>query len=276
MQQFLLSLGRQPVLVNLDPANEFVPYTSDVSVTEILTVTSIMTRHRLGPNGALLYCLKELETHRMDWLLDRLASFPEDSYFIFDLPGQVEITTCNPSLLHIIRTLQKHSFQLAVVHLADAAYCADPFKYISMLIVTLKSMMQLECPQINVLSKLDLVKSYGQLPFRLEYYLNVQDLRYLLAALEEDAVGIRYRKLSAALCELVEEAGLLTFVPLAVEDKDCMAFLLGEVDKANGYVFGALTAGNETILEAAVSQAHRERVIDLVEDRYSAPLGDVD
>lgn len=284
MQQFLNSLNRYslfpltrpfriPVLVNLDPANEFVPYASDVSVTELVDVASVMAEQELGPNGALLYCFEVLE-QRIDWLLEKLAPFAENSYFIFDLPGQVELTTCNSSLLSIIKALRKHDYRLTVVHLADAAYCSDPSKYIAMLITTLKSMMQLECSQVNVLSKLDLIESYGQLPLRLEYFLNVQDLHYLLSALGEGSIGKKYQQLSAALCELIEDSGLLSFVPLAIEDKECMAFLLGEIDKANGHVFGTLTAGNESIMEVAVTQAHREKLIEIVTDRYMASFDD--
>lgn len=268
MQQLLGLLGRRPVLVNLDPANELVPYQCDVSVGELFTVEQMMQRQALGPNGALLACLEALEG-RVDWLIERLESFEEEGrcYFVFDLPGQVELTSCHPSLLAILEALERRNFRLTVVHLADAAHCVDPTKYLSMLIVTLKCMLQLGRPQINVLSKVDLVETFGALPLRLEYYLNVQDLRYLLGTLD-DAVPPKLRRLSEALCELVEEAGLLYFVPLAVEDRDCMTFLLGEIDKANGYIFGGLTEANESIHAAAASQAHREHLIELVTERY--------
>ena len=39
------------------------------------------------------------------------------------------------------------------VHLVDAHHCADAAKFISVLLVTLSTMVQLEMPQINLLSK---------------------------------------------------------------------------------------------------------------------------
>ena len=43
---------------------------------------------KLGPNGALVYCMEFLETN-FDWLVAQIKKFPKDKYFIFDLPGQV-------------------------------------------------------------------------------------------------------------------------------------------------------------------------------------------
>jgi hypothetical protein len=47
--------------------------------------------------------------------------------------------------------------------MVDAHYCTDPAKYISVLLLALKTMIQLELPHVNVLSKVDLIESYGKL-----------------------------------------------------------------------------------------------------------------
>jgi len=56
-----------------------------------------------------------------------------------------------------------HAMQLAAVHLVDAHLCSDPGKYISALLLTLSTMLHMELPHINVLSKIDLIESYGKL-----------------------------------------------------------------------------------------------------------------
>ena len=53
--------------------------------------------------------------------------------------------------------------QLVTVHLVDAHYCTDATKYIAMLLLSLKTMIQIELPHVNVLSKVDLIESYGEL-----------------------------------------------------------------------------------------------------------------
>ena len=54
-------------------------------------------------------------------------------------------------------------FQLASVHLVDSHYCADPAKFISVLCTSLASMLHVELPHVNVLSKMDLIEQYGKL-----------------------------------------------------------------------------------------------------------------
>lgn len=56
-----------------------------------------------------------------------------------------------------------NSLQLTAVHLVDAHLCGDPGKYVSALLLSLSTMLHLELPHINVLSKIDLVESYGRL-----------------------------------------------------------------------------------------------------------------
>lgn len=166
ISQFLSQLNRRPVLVNLDPANDCMPYTPDIDITQLISIDDAMNSFGLGPNGAMLYCLEYLEEN-IDWLLEKLQGFIDDdhhtAYFLFDMPGQVELYTHHNSVKTIIDRLVKSDYRLCTVHLADAHHCTDPSKYISMVLLCLKTMIQLELPHINVLSKIDLVEFYGKL-----------------------------------------------------------------------------------------------------------------
>lgn len=53
--------------------------------------------------------------------------------------------------------------QLVAVHLSDAHYITDASKFISVALLALRAMMQMELPHINVLSKIDLLSTYGEL-----------------------------------------------------------------------------------------------------------------
>ncbi len=53
--------------------------------------------------------------------------------------------------------------QLTAVHLVDAHLCSEPGMYVSALLMSLSAMLHLELPHINVLSKIDLIESYGKL-----------------------------------------------------------------------------------------------------------------
>ena len=52
---------------------------------------------------------------------------------------------------------------MAAVHLCDAHYITDAAKYVAVLLLSLRAMLQLELPHINVLSKIDLISQYGDL-----------------------------------------------------------------------------------------------------------------
>lgn len=53
--------------------------------------------------------------------------------------------------------------QLAAVHLVDSHYCTDPAKFISVLCTSLATMLHVELPHVNLLSKMDLIEHYGKL-----------------------------------------------------------------------------------------------------------------
>ncbi|KAI9298484.1 hypothetical protein K502DRAFT_346069 [Neoconidiobolus thromboides FSU 785] len=265
-EQFFSGLKRKTIIINLDPANENIPYTPAIDINDLITVQDVMDEFQLGPNGGMVYCMEYLEKN-IDWLINKLTKF-EDSYFIFDFPGQVELYTHNYSVKNILDKLQKLDFRLTAVHLVDAHYCTDPVKYISVLLVSLKTMLLLELPHVNVLSKLDLIQSYGKLAFRLEFYTEVMDLSYLLEQLNEEQMGTKYHKLTEALSSLVEEFGLVHFHPLMVEDKKSMISLMKAIDKANGYVFGGLDEDNTSLLLSNIKVLDNTELISDMEQIY--------
>ncbi|KAJ3302185.1 GPN-loop GTPase 2, partial [Blyttiomyces sp. JEL0837] len=241
-------------------------YQCDVDISDLITLEDVIREIGLGPNGGLIYCLEYLEKN-IDWLLSRLEPL-RDRYIIFDCPGQVELYTHHNSVKNILETLQKNGFRLCVVHTVDAHLCTDANKYIAALLLSLKTMIQLEFPHINVLSKMDLIQSYGKLTFNIDYYTEVQDLSYLLASLNEDSTSFKkLGKLNRALCELIEEFSLVGFHTLAVNDRESMLHLCQVIDKATGYIYGSLDSEDQSILEtvAASTKYYFQELEDLTE-----------
>lgn len=81
--------------------------------------------------------------------------------------------------------------RLAAVHLVDAHLCTDPAKYISALLLSLSTMLHLELPHVNILSKIDLIEQYGKLQFNLDFYTEVSCLPTF--ACDQDYVTIMLR-----------------------------------------------------------------------------------
>jgi GPN-loop GTPase len=308
MQQYLQLLGRNAVIVNLDPANNHIdvdastdtdknmitsddhintalPYTAIYDIcTEAVNLKSVMKQMQLGPNGALIYCMEYIELHS-DEIIESILSRSTDimnAYYIFDFPGQIELythSTCVQSLLQKLTT--KFQMKLTAVQLIDALYCTDVTKFISAALLGTTAMIRLELPTVNVLSKVDLLSSYGTLPLQLDYYTECYDLERLIPFLyqtnipndesidpttEEDEYdisddpdyrrvlqkrqtskfAIQYEKLHRALAEVVEDYSLLSFIPLDITNVESVGRVLAKVDKCNGYIFSTTTTGRTT------------------------------
>uniref|UniRef100_A0A8B9NCP4 GPN-loop GTPase 2 n=1 Tax=Accipiter nisus TaxID=211598 RepID=A0A8B9NCP4_9AVES len=251
MQEFMGRIGRKVTVVNLDPANEVMPYQCAVDIAELITLPDVMENLKLGPNGGLIYCMEYLEAN-FDWLQEKLAAF-RGHYYLFDCPGQVELYTHHDALKNVFAQLAKWNFRLAAVHLVDSHYCTDPGKFISVLCTSLSTMLHVELPHVNVLSKMDLIEQYGKLAFNLDYYTEVLDLSYLVDHLASDPFFRNYRRLNEKLVEVIEDYSLVSFVPLNVQDKESMRQVMKAVDKANGYSFGDQEHRSlEALMSAAV------------------------
>ena len=117
-------------------------------------------------------------------------------------------------------------------------------------------MLQLDLPHVNVISKIDMLKNYGELPFRLDYYTEAQDLQYLTPYLEKESnsvLGQNYVRLTELIGEMVEDFHLVSFEVLSVENKKSMISLMSVIDKANGYSFGS-EIGGDTVWSEATRQ----------------------
>ncbi|KAF0698026.1 Aste57867_11357 [Aphanomyces stellatus] len=272
MQQFLEASGRQVAVVNMDPANEQLPYVANIDISDLICLENVMEELNLGPNGGLVYCMNYIDQH-FDWLAERLDAL-HDKYVLFDFPGQVELYTHEESIHNIVQKLEKRlEYRLSVVHLVDAHHCTDSAKFISVVMLSLSSMVRMELPHINVLSKMDLIQQYGHLAFNLEFYTDVLDLRYLLDRLDAQDYGDldddplsrtagdddnipphvakrkrrvreRFRKMNEVFIEVIEDFSLVSFLPLQIEDIESLQRLVNAIDKSNGYVFDGKAAGS--------------------------------
>ena len=150
-------------------------------------------------------------------------------------------------------------------------------KFISVLLTALTSMLQIEMPQVNVLSKIDLAEQQGRLHFGLDFYTEVLDLNYLLEAINKDPFMKKYRKLSAGLVDVVENYSLVSFLPLSVSDPKLVKNVRAAIDKANGYVFGA---GEEnhmvSLLSTAVGAQFQGEFSGTISERFLGSDGSSD
>lgn len=177
---------------NSDNKNQLLPYDAVYDVcSEIVNLTSVMEKTGLGPNGGLVYCMEYIEEHvdtivrtieqRIDATTDDDNDNTQRPYIIFDLPGQIELYTHSECVLKLIQQLTvRLNLRLTAVQLIDAHYCTDSTKFIAASVLGTTTMIRLELPIVNVLSKVDLLSRYGELSFQFDFYTDCHDLDRLL------------------------------------------------------------------------------------------------
>lgn len=229
VQEHCASVKRNVHVVNLDPAAERFKYQGTEDVRELVTVEDAMEEMELGPNGALVFCMEYLEDNLEEWLGPIVESFAEDDYVLFDCPGQVELYTHLTVFKTIVQQLQNWGFQVCAVYLLDAQYLNDVTKFIAGTLTALSTMVQLELPHVNVVTKMDLVQN----KLEIESFLDA-DAQSLLYFLNRD-MSPSYARLNAALAQVADEYGMVTFATLDPTDEESVADLLQQVDHAIQY-----------------------------------------
>eukprot|EP00168_Porphyra_purpurea_P017187 TRINITY_DN5838_c0_g1_i2.p2 TRINITY_DN5838_c0_g1~~TRINITY_DN5838_c0_g1_i2.p2 ORF type:complete len:143 (-),score=49.12 TRINITY_DN5838_c0_g1_i2:609-1037(-) len=103
MAEFLRGLGRDVVIINLDPAALTTPYPANIDVATLVSTPEVAVAHGLGPNGSLIYAFEYLAANT-DWLVAALRPH-QGKYWLFDMPGQVELSTHNDAIRGLLAAL---------------------------------------------------------------------------------------------------------------------------------------------------------------------------
>lgn len=220
------TIGRRAHIVNLDPAAEPKKYEYTVDIRDLISLDDVMEEMDLGPNGALIYCFEYL-LQNLDWLDEEIGDY-NDEYLIFDCPGQIELYTHIPVLPNIVRHLQQQlNFSLCATYLLEAPFVIDTSKFFSGALSAMSAMILLELPHINILSKVDLVKNdYNKK--KLKRFLNPDTM--LLAESANQETNPRFQKLNTAIAQLVDDFGMVQFLPLEAENPDSVSTIISYID----------------------------------------------
>ena len=95
----------------------------------------------------------------IDWLLDELQEFADDSFVLFDCPGQIELYSHLDVMTRLCQAISKSGFILCAAYCSDGTYLGEPTKYISTCLTSIATMMQMGLPHINVLTKCDKIQN---------------------------------------------------------------------------------------------------------------------
>lgn len=119
---------------------------------------------------------------------ERLST--KEGYLVIDMPGQLELYNSDDSISRITAQLTRWDFRLCAVHLSDSMYCSDAGKFVAVILSALSIMINLEVPQVNVLSKVDLLPS--DLPYNIDFFQELYDSKYLIDLFDVSSLTAHY------------------------------------------------------------------------------------
>ncbi|NWH16474.1 GPN3 GTPase, partial [Grus americana] len=255
MVQHCEALGRAVQVVNLDPAAELFSYpvmagerrgvgnnlraaleaselkAPRVSVVpdirELIEVDDVMEDEslRFGPNGGLVFCMEYFASN-FNWLEESLGHV-EDDYILFDCPGQIELYTHLPVMKQLVEQLQQWEFRVCGVFLVDSQFMVESFKFISGILAALSAMISLEIPQINIMTKMDLLSKKAKK--EIEKYLDPD-----MYSMIEDSTNVlkskMFKKLTKSICGLIDDYGMVRFLPFDRSDEESINIVLQHID----------------------------------------------
>ncbi|KAI9810701.1 MAG: ATP binding protein [Thelocarpon impressellum] len=234
--------------VNLDPAAEDFAHEPDLDIKDLITLEDVMDEMGLGPNGGLIYCFEFL-LDNLDFLTEALDPLTEEYLIILDMPGQIELYTHIPILPTLVRHLTRTgalNLNLCAAYLLESTFVVDRAKFFAGTLSAMSAMIMLEIPHVNVLSKMDLIKST----------LERRELKRFLdpdtSLLEDDEAeadtamteasdpattlqGTSFKRLNRAVAQLIDDFGMVSFLQLDVQEEDSVGAILSYVDDAIQY-----------------------------------------
>ncbi|RUS80690.1 hypothetical protein EGW08_011556 [Elysia chlorotica] len=227
------TIKRQVQVINLDPAAENFDYPVYADVRDLIQVDDAMedTSLNFGPNGGLVFCMEYL-ANNFDWLHEQLDE-NDDDFFLFDCPGQIELYTHIPVMKQLVEKLQSWDFRVCAVFLLDAQFLVDAAKFVSGSLTALSTMVNLEIPHINILTKMDLLNTSAKK--HIDRYLEPELSTLLVQEFQDEEFGHKFQSLNKAMAQLLDDFSLVHFVPLDYSEEENINDVLIQVDMTIQY-----------------------------------------
>ena len=244
MKDFYSQCGRKTLTINLDPANDNKTFNFDIDIRNLINLEEVENKLKLGPNGSFLYCINFLNEN-ISWLDEQInqEKYTEYFYYLIDTPGQIEIFTISPEFKNIcdyITNTKKLNIKLCCVNLIECINMCDMPKYIFSIFSVLNSMLNLALPQVNFISKCDLIKQLKathEFELPLEFYKNPNDETQLKYYFEDLNMNKKFKNLNKKIAEFISDYGLVAFTLLDLSNTRHLNRAAYLIDKANGYIY---------------------------------------
>ena len=198
MQQWCKEHGLDAIIVNLDPGAENLPYEPDVDIRDWISLREVMDANKLGPNGAQVACADMIALNTED-VKTSINSFKAD-YILLDTPGQLELFVFREAGKYTVKFLSPEKSMIC--YLLDPMLAKTASGFVAQLLLAIITNMRMTLPQINILSKADLLsKKELQL---IQRWSNDPDEIIEALCTEEPSL---HRELSEQVLRLIKDIG---------------------------------------------------------------------
>merc|ERR1711988_1179067 len=143
-------------LVNLDPAVQYLPYSSSIDIRDTVNYKTVMKQFNLGPHGGILTALNLFATK-----FDKVLSLCERqcdtqvSFILADTPGQIEIFSWSAGG-NIITNALACSFPTEIAFVVDAIRCQNPQTFVSNMLQACSILYKTRLPLLLIFNKCDI------------------------------------------------------------------------------------------------------------------------
>lgn len=202
--------GLDAVTVNLDPGARRLPYDPAVDIRDWVVLDEVMDEYGLGPNGAQVVAA-DLLALQIGHVKEAIQEFRTD-VVLLDTPGQVELFVFRDAGRVAINALGPDTSMLA--YLIDPYLARNPSSFVSQLMLAANVQFRFQIPQVNVLSKVDLLQAEedekGDLDVDLE---TITGWAENLGTLYDDLIQEKatpYNQLNTDIFRVIEDMGTYT------------------------------------------------------------------
>ena len=275
MKDFYSKCGRKTLSINLDPANDNKNSIFDIDIRQLINLEDVEKKLNLGPNGSFLYCINFLNDN-IKWLEEQInqEKFSDYFYYLIDTPGQIEIFTVSPEFKNIcdyITNQKKLNIKLCCVNLIECINMCDMPKYIFSIFSVLNSMINLELPQVNFISKCDLIKQLKaahQFELPMEFYKNPNDEVQLKYYFEDLKMNKKFKNLNEKIAEFISDYALVCFSLLDLNNVRHLNRASYLIDKSNGYIYMKELVENENLDSQILLAQNDFENEDIIDEEY--------
>jgi GTPase SAR1 family protein len=202
--------GLDAITVNLDPGARRLPYDPAVDIRDWVVLDEVMDEYGLGPNGAQVVAADMLAL-QIGNVKQAIQEFRTD-VVLLDTPGQLELFVFRDAGRVAVNALGPQTSMLAF--LVDPYLARTPSSFVSQLLLAANTQFRFKVPQVNVLSKVDLLDDEGKGESDLDVDRETittwaEDLDRLYDDLvERDATP--YNQLNTDIFRVIEDMGTYT------------------------------------------------------------------